>query len=110
MTIWIDADACPRIIKEIIFKASQRLQLPVQLVANAGLSKHHSALISSVVVSGGFDAADDHIVLHATAKDLVITADIPLAARVVARGGSPLIPGESSTRKKTWENVSPCAT
>ena len=107
MTIWIDADACPRIVKEIVFKASQRLQLPVRLVANAGLSKHHSTLISSVVVSGGFDAADDHIVLHATAKDLVITADIPLAARVVAKGGIALDPrGELYTEENVGERLS----
>ena len=107
MTIWIDADACPRIIKEIVFKASQRLQLSVRLVANTGLSNHHSPLISSVVVSEGFDAADDHIVQHATTQDLVITADIPLAARIVANGGIALDPrGELYTEENVGERLS----
>ncbi len=107
MTIWIDADACPRIVKEIVFKASQRLRLPVRLVANTGLSKHHSELISSVMVTEGFDAADDYIVLHATAKDLVITADIPLAARIVAHGGIALDPrGELYTEENVGERLS----
>ena len=85
MLIWIDADACPRIIKEIVFRASERLQVPVCLVANTNLSKAHSRLVTSVQVAEGPDAADDHIVLHAAPDDLVITADIPLAARIVER-------------------------
>ena len=107
MTIWIDADACPRIIKEIVFKASERLQLPVRLVANTGLSKHHSRVVTSVVVAEGFDAADDHIVQQATAEDLVITADIPLAARIVANGGIALDPrGELYTEENVGERLS----
>ena len=80
MKIWVDADACPRVIKEIIFRASERLKVPVCLVANTGLMKHDSRLVESVVVAEGFDVADDHIVLNAGPRDLVITADIPLAA------------------------------
>ncbi len=80
MKIWIDADACPRPVKEIVFRASERLQIPVCLVANTGLAKHHSRLVSSVIVPGGLDVADDYIAEQATAADLVITADIPLAA------------------------------
>ena len=107
MTIWIDADACPRIIKEIVFRASERLQVPVRLVANKGLSKHHSRLVTSVVVADGFDAADDHIVEHAVAEDLVITADIPLAARIVASGGVALDPrGELYTEENVGERLS----
>src|SRR6266702_1731327 len=87
MKIWIDADACPRIIKEIVFRASERLHLPVCLVANMDLSKAHSPLVTSVRVAEGFDAADDYIVQHAAPEDLVVTADIPLAARLVAQGG-----------------------
>ena len=107
MKIWIDADACPRVIKEIIFKASQRLKLPVCLVANKSLSKHDSALITSIVVEAGFDIADDYIAERATAEDLVITADIPLAARVVAKGGVALDPrGELYNEDNIGERLS----
>jgi len=92
MKIWIDADACPRVIKEIVFRASERLQVPVNLVANKGLAKHETKLIRSIVVADGMDVADDYIAEHAAAEDLVITADIPLAARVVANGGVALDP------------------
>jgi uncharacterized protein YaiI (UPF0178 family) len=85
MKIWIDADACPRIVKDIVFRASERLQLPVCLVANTDLSKAHSPLITSVRVADGPDIADDFIAENATPADLVITADIPLAARLVAK-------------------------
>src|SRR3972149_6965056 len=87
MKIWIDADAWPRAIKEIVFRASVRLEVPVCLVANQDLSKSHSDLVTSVRVAAGFDNADEHIVQQVTSGDLVITADIPLAARIVARGG-----------------------
>ena len=110
MKIWIDADACPRVIKEIVFRASERLELPVILVANMGLAKHHSRLISSVVVADGFDAADDYIVEHATDTDVVITADIPLAARIVAKGAQGLTRVASCTPRKTSESGSQCVT
>ncbi len=107
MKIWIDADACPRIIKEIVFRASARLQIPVCLVANQDLSRANSGLVSSIRVSEGFDAADDHIAEHAEASDLVITADIPLAARVVANGGVALDPrGELYTEENVGERLS----
>ncbi len=107
MQIWIDADACPRVIKEIVFRASERLDVPVCLVANTSLAKHHSRLITSVVVDGGFDVADDYIVEHAAPGDLVITADIPLAARVVARGAVGLDPrGELYTEENVGERLS----
>ena len=107
LKIWIDADACPRVIKEIIFRASERLELPVLLVANKSLSKHHSRLVESIVVADGFDVADDYIAEHAAPEDLVITADIPLAARVVAKGGAALDPrGEHYTEENVGERLS----
>ena len=107
MKIWIDADACPRVIKEIVFRASERLEIPVCLVANTGLAKHHSRLITSVVVADGFDVADDYIAEQATPQDLVITADIPLAARIVARDGVAIDPrGEVFTEDNVGERLS----
>lgn len=107
MKLWIDADACPRVIKDIVFRASERLELSVVLVANTSLAKHDSRLVESVVVPGGFDVADDYIAEHASAEDLVITADIPLAARVVAKGGVALDPrGELYTDENIGERLS----
>jgi uncharacterized protein YaiI (UPF0178 family) len=107
MKIWIDADACPRIIKEIVFRASERLQVPVCLVANQNLAKAHSRLVTSVQVAAGLDIADDYIVQHAAPADLVITADIPLAARLVAGGGVALDPrGEIYTEENVGERLS----
>lgn len=107
MKIWIDADACPRVIKEILFRASARLRLPVCLVANKKLTRHDTGLIESIVVAEGFDRADDYIVEHAAPKDLVITADIPLAARIVANGGVALDPrGELYTEENVGERLS----
>lgn len=107
MQIWIDADACPRVIKEIVFRASERLDVPVCLVANTSLAKHHSRLITSVEVPGGFDVADDYIAEHAAPGDLVITADIPLAARIVARGAVGIDPrGELYTEENVGERLS----
>lgn len=106
MKIWVDADACPRVIKEIIFRASERLHLSVVLVANTSLAKHDNRLIESVVVADGFDVADDYIAAHATPDDLVITADIPLAARVVDKGGIALDPrGELYTVENVGERL-----
>jgi uncharacterized protein len=107
MKIWIDADACPRVIKEIVFRASERLEIPVCLVANQPLAKHHTALVTSVVVADGFDVADDYIAEHATPHDLVITADIPLAARIVEKGALGLDPrGEVYTEENVGERLS----
>ncbi|MDR3578638.1 MAG: YaiI/YqxD family protein [Oryzomonas sp.] len=107
MRIWIDADACPRVIKEIAFRASERLEIPVSLVANTSLAKHHSRLIDSVVVGEGFDVADDYIAEHATPEDVVITADIPLAARIVAKGAVGIDPrGEFYTEENVGERLS----
>lgn len=92
MTIWIDADACPRLAREIVFKAAERLKLHVCLVANQPMGRHHSHLITSVHVGDGFDAADDHIAAQVSPGDLVITADIPLAARIVNVGALAIDP------------------
>lgn len=92
MKIWIDADACPNVIKQLLFRASERTRMPVTLVANNGVSTPRSALIDSMVVPGGPDVADDKIVELMAPGDLVITADVPLAARVVERGATALNP------------------
>ena len=86
MKIWIDADACPRDVKEVVFKASARLSIPVVLVANKAMHKPPAfPLVTMDQVKGGPDVADDHIVEHAAQGDLAITADIPLAARLVEK-------------------------
>lgn len=92
MHIWVDADACPGVIKEILFRAAGRWQRPVTLVANQMLRTPPSPLIRAVQVPSGFDVADDYIVQHAEAGDLVITGDIPLASEVLARGALVLSP------------------
>ena len=84
MRIWIDADACPRDVKDVIYRAAQRLDVAVVVVANSPIGTPVSPLFSSVVVRGGPDVADDHIVEHAVAGDVAVTQDIPLAARLVA--------------------------
>jgi uncharacterized protein YaiI (UPF0178 family) len=105
--IWIDADACPRVIKEILFRASARLQVPVCLVANKTLAKHDTDLVESIVVEEGFDVADDYIADHASPNDLVVTADIPLAARIVGKGGVALDPrGEIYSEDNIGERLS----
>lgn len=86
MKIWIDADAAPRDVKELVFRASSRLKIPVVLVANQSLSTpSRSSLISRVIVRDGANVADQYIVQNATSGDLTITADIPLAAQLVAK-------------------------
>lgn len=92
MHIWVDADACPTAIKEILYRAARRLELPLVLVANQPLRTPASPFISSVQVAPGFDVADNHIVQHVASGDLVITADIPLAAEVIEKGGHALNP------------------
>ena len=92
MKIWVDADACPNPIKDILFRAAQRTSTRLILVANALLITPPSPFISTVRVEKGFDVADNYIVQHLEAFDLVITADIPLAAEVVAKHGVALNP------------------
>lgn len=94
-------------IKEIVFRASRRLGLPVMLVANKSLAKHDTGLVESIVVPEGFDQADDYIAEQMARDDLVITADIPLAARIVAKGGVALDPrGEVYTEENVGERLS----
>lgn len=106
MKIWVDADACPNTIKDILFRAAKRTATPLVLVANASLSTPGSPFISTVRVAHGFDSADDHIVAHMAAHDLVITADIPLAAEVVARNGLAINPrGELYTENNIKQRL-----
>ena len=92
MKIWVDADACPVVIKEILFRAAIRAQIPTTLVANQFLRTPPSAFIKTMQVGSGFDVADKQIVVEMCSGDLVITADIPLAAQVVEKGGYALNP------------------
>jgi len=92
MHIWVDADACPAVIKEILFRAAQRWQISLTLVANQMLRTPPLPLIRAIQVPRGFDVADAYIVTHAAAGDLVITGDIPLAAEVLEKGAMALNP------------------
>ena len=92
MKIWVDADACPVVIKEILYRAAQRLELPLTLVANQPLRVPPSPFIDTRQVQSGFDRADQAIATAVKPGDLVITADIPLAADVLAAGGQALSP------------------
>lgn len=85
MTLWIDADACPKVVKDIVFRASQRLQLEVVLVANHYQSTPPGTRIRAIQVESGFDVADNFIVQETQPGDIVVTADIPLAAELVAK-------------------------
>jgi uncharacterized protein YaiI (UPF0178 family) len=91
MQIWVDADACPGVIKEIIFRAAQRTQVMVTLVANQWLNVPRSPFIKAVRVAPGFDEADNYIAEQVSSGDLVVTADIPLAAAVLEKGGHALM-------------------
>ena len=92
MRIWVDADACPLVIKEILFRAADRAQVLTTLVANTTLRVPDSPYIKTVRVKQGFDVADHWIVQQMEPGDLVITADIPLAAEVITRGAQALDP------------------
>lgn len=92
MKIWVDGDACPKGVKEILFRAAERLKISVTVVANSYLRLPQSAYIEMLQVEGGMDVADDEIVNRCSAGDLVITADIPLAARIVKKGAVGLDP------------------
>ena len=92
MRIWVDADACPVVVKEILYRAAERTQTPLTLVANQPLQVPRSPFISSKRVAGGFDVADDYIAEQVEAEDIVITADIPLAAEVLKKGAAAINP------------------
>lgn len=107
MRIWVDADACPKVIKEILFRASERTKTEVILVANQYISTPPSPLISAIQVAAGFDVADNTIVQKLEPGDLVITADIPLAAEVIEKGGHALNPrGEMYSRENIRQRLS----
>lgn len=105
--IWVDADACPVAIKEILFRAAQRAQIAVTLVANHALRTPPSPYIRSIQVPGGFDVADNEIVRQLAAGDLVVTQDIPLAAAVIDKGALAIHPrGELYTADTIKQRLS----
>ena len=107
MTLWVDADACPVVIKEILFRASERTQLPLVLVANRPIHIPRSKLVSMVQVGAGMDVADNEIVRRLSPGDVVITQDIPLAAEVIEKGGHALSPrGELFTPDNIRDRLS----
>lgn len=106
MQIWVDADACPRVIKEILFRAARRVGVKTTLVANQPIEIPGSDYIEAVQVRSGLDVADGYIVQHLQSGDLVITADIPLAAAVIEQGGYALNPrGEFYTANNVRERL-----
>lgn len=107
MQIWIDGDACPNTIKEILYRAAERVKVPLVLVANALLRPPPSKYISTIRVAAGLNVADNEIASRCAKGDLVITADIPLAADVVAKGAFALNPrGELYTEATIRERLS----
>ncbi len=107
MQIWVDADACPRVVKDILFRAAERLKIMLTLVANQPLKTPPSLYIKTIHVAAGFDVADDEIVGFVQEGDLVITADIPLAAGVIGKGGHALNPrGELYTEENIHDRLS----
>ncbi|HED15988.1 MAG TPA: YaiI/YqxD family protein [Gammaproteobacteria bacterium] len=100
MNIWVDADACPVVIKDILFRAAERTQVHTTLVANQFIRTPPSTYIKMLQVTAGFDVADNEIVKRIVAGDIVITSDIPLAAEVIEKGGYALSPrGELYTKE-----------
>lgn len=98
--IWVDADACPKVIREILIRAAQRTQTRVTLVANHVLGVPRSQFVAMLQVSKGFDAADHEIVRRVTPGDLVVTSDLPLADEAIGAGGAVISPrGEEWTRE-----------
>jgi uncharacterized protein YaiI (UPF0178 family) len=105
--VWVDADACPGAVKEILFRAAERARIPVTLVANQWLRTPPSRFVRALQVPGGFDVADSAIVERVRPGDLVVTQDIPLAARVLERGGVAVNPrGELYTADNMAERLS----
>ena len=92
MNIWVDADACPAVVKDILYRAAERAQVALTLVANQPLRTPRSSFIRTLQVPRGFDVADNEIARRVEPGDLVVTADIPLAAQVIERGGHALDP------------------
>lgn len=106
MKIWVDADACPVVIKEILYRAAMRAQIETTLIANKLLRVPPSPFLRAIQVPSGFDVADNRIVQELTAGDLVITADIPLAAQVIDNHGHALNPrGEFYSKENIQERL-----
>lgn len=106
MQIWVDADACPKAIKEILFRAAERMSITTTLVANQFLQTPPSRHIKLLQVKSGFDVADVEIVKRVSAGDLVITGDIPLAHEVIGKGGHAINPrGERYTPDNIKERL-----
>ncbi|MEO9653381.1 YaiI/YqxD family protein [Marinomonas sp.] len=107
MRLWVDADACPNVIKTILFRAAERVEIPCILVANQAIAIPPSKWIERKVVSSGFDVADNYIVEQINEDDLVITADIPLASDVIEKGALAINPrGELYTRENIRQRLS----
>lgn len=106
MQIWVDADACPKVIKEIVYRAAQRARITVTLVANQPLSVPRSPFIKVLLAAQGFDQADKLIIEHLQSDDLVVTADIPLAAQAIEKGATALNPrGEAYDKNNIRERL-----
>ena len=106
MQIWVDADACPNVIKDVLFRAAERTGMMVTLVANQIIRTPPSKFLRTLRVDAGFDVADNEIVKRTEPGDLVITADIPLAAEVIEKGGVALNPrGERYTTETIKERL-----
>ncbi len=106
MRIWVDADACPRVIKDILFRAAERWRVELTLVANQPIRGLASPWVRTIQVERGFDVADDKIVTLSEPGDLVVTADIPLASKVIAKGALALDPrGELYTTQNIGERL-----
>jgi len=106
MKIWIDADACPKPVKDIVHRAAARLHLELVFVSNQHLRTRPTGRVKVVKVSGGFDMADEYIIRHAAPGDVAVTADIPLAARLVENGVCVLgFRGEIHTRDNIRERL-----
>jgi|ERR1700674_2672442 uncharacterized protein len=106
MQIWVDADACPKVVKQILFRAAERLKIATTLIANQLIRTPASTYIRAIQVPQGFDVADDKIIEQVEPGDLVITADIALAAAILARGAHALNPrGEFYTEENIREHL-----
>lgn len=106
MRIWVDADACPQVVKEILYRAAERVRVPLTLVANRSLHVPRSPFIGTLHVPAGLDVADGRIVEQVEPGDLVVTADIPLAAAVIEKGAHALDPrGELYTESNVRERL-----
>jgi uncharacterized protein YaiI (UPF0178 family) len=92
VNIWVDADACPAVIKDILYRAAERVRIPLTLVANHALRTPPSPYVRTLQVPRGFDVADEEIARRVASGDIVVTADIPLAAQVIERGAHALDP------------------